>query len=705
MADTSLLFNVLAKDKASGVLSKVGGAAKAMGVAAAAGIFLLGKQSVDAARDLNETQSKVGVLFGKSAADITRFADTAAVKMGQSKQAVLDGASTFAVYGKGAGLAGKNLVGFSTGLTSLASDMASFSNTSPEEAIQAIGAAMRGESDPIEKYGVLLNENVIKNRALKEGIISTTKDALTPQQRVLAVQAELFAQTKDAQGDFARTSSGLANQQRILTAQWANMKTTIGQALLPVVTQFTTVLTSQVMPAMMQLWSVHGPAITAFLKQGADSFGVWAGQLQGMDWKGMFGDAKQAIGDLGPALAEVKNNGPAFADTLKVGGEVVGFLAEHSDLLAKALPYLAAGFLVVKAAQVAANVVAAVSVPLRIAEMMAQRRLAASNAQLTAAIVTQTSAARGAAASSALSTAATTAGDVAQKRSIISTIAAKAATIATSVATKAAAAAQWLFNAAMAANPIGLIVIAVIALVAGLIWAYKNVDWFRNAVNAVWKAIVGYVQWAVGMWMTIFRTWWAVFSGFWTAIGSFVVAGAKRWWSGVTGAFRLIVSAAGWLKDQVTGRVSAMVGLFTSLPGRISRATSGMFNGIRAAFRSAINWIVGKWNGLSFTIGGGSFMGMSVPSASFGTPNLPYLAKGGNILQGGSVVVGDAGPEILTLPSGATVTPLSRGGGAGGLVRVVIDLLGADADLKRRIQNMVRVDGQGDVQLTFGQAR
>ena len=90
--------------------------------------------------------------------------------------------------------------------------MASFKNTSPEEAITAIGAALRGESEPIRRYGVLLDEATLKHRALALGIISTTDQALTPQQKVLAATAEIYRQTGDIQGDFTRTSEGLANR-------------------------------------------------------------------------------------------------------------------------------------------------------------------------------------------------------------------------------------------------------------------------------------------------------------------------------------------------------------------------------------------------------------------------------------------------------------------------------------------------------------
>jgi hypothetical protein len=166
--------------------------------------------------------------------------------------------------------------------------MASFGNTTPEQAIEAIGAALRGESEPLRAYGVLLSDATIKARALSMGLVAVEVDALalsratetvekaqrayndavlkfgessveatdasrdleqagmalekvlggqvtelTTQQKLLATQAEIFAQTTAAQGDFGRTSDGLANQQRILDAQLQNLSVTIGTVFLP----------------------------------------------------------------------------------------------------------------------------------------------------------------------------------------------------------------------------------------------------------------------------------------------------------------------------------------------------------------------------------------------------------------------------------------------------------------------------------------
>lgn len=232
--------------------------------------------AVGAASDMGETISKTNVLFGDGADAVIAFAETAATQFGQSKQQALDAATTFATFGKAAGLAGEDLTTFSTDFVGLASDLASFNNTTPEQAINAIGAALRGESEPLRQYGVLLDDASMRQQALKMGLIETTTQALTPQQKVLAAQALIYQQTSAAQGDFARTSDGLANQQRILDAQWQNMQATIGQALLPVVLALTSQLNNlvqavlppvadfinnQVTPAMQYLADMIGPAI------------------------------------------------------------------------------------------------------------------------------------------------------------------------------------------------------------------------------------------------------------------------------------------------------------------------------------------------------------------------------------------------------------------------------------------------------------
>ena len=203
-------------------------AAALAGLAAAAGPAIM------AASDLEENLSKVNVVFGEGAASIEKFSKTAATSLGQSQNAVLQAAGTFGTFGKAAGLSGQDLATFSNDFTALASDLASFNNTTPEQAINAIGSALRGEAEPLRQFGVLLSDAALRDEALAMGLEVST-GALSAQTKILAAQSLIYKQTSDAQGDFARTSDGLANSSRVLKAQMADLQVSIGKALLPAV--------------------------------------------------------------------------------------------------------------------------------------------------------------------------------------------------------------------------------------------------------------------------------------------------------------------------------------------------------------------------------------------------------------------------------------------------------------------------------------
>lgn len=79
----------------------------------------------------------------------------------------------------------------------------------------------------------MLDDAALRNEAMKMGLISTTKDALTPQQKTLAAQSLILQQTSDAQGDFARTQDSTANSAKSASAQFENLKATVGEKLAP----------------------------------------------------------------------------------------------------------------------------------------------------------------------------------------------------------------------------------------------------------------------------------------------------------------------------------------------------------------------------------------------------------------------------------------------------------------------------------------
>lgn len=280
-----------------------------VGAGAAAGAF----KAIDAAADLAEETSKTGQLFGEAAKEIEDFSRTAARQFGQSRQDALEAANTFAIFGKAAGLAGDDLVGFSTDFVALASDLASFNNTKPEEAVEAIGAALRGEAEPLRRYGILLDDATLKQKALELGIYDGN-GALTQQQKIRAAEIAIYEQSSAAQGDFARTSEGLANQQRILRAEFANIVAQIGEKLLPIALELAQFFNDKVLPVIQ--------AVTdAFSERGL---------------AGVFDLAVNAIKQKGPAIRDniiaflqsafdwIRNTGiPAFLELMRKAGEAL----------------------------------------------------------------------------------------------------------------------------------------------------------------------------------------------------------------------------------------------------------------------------------------------------------------------------------------------------------------------------------------------
>lgn len=216
------------------------------GLKAAAGAFAAGaglaliKDSITAASDLAETTSKLQVVFGPAlAAQVEAFGATAAQALGQSSAQALSAAGTFGGLLTSMGLAQPEAAKISTEFVKLASDMASFNNASPEETLAALKSALVGENDPLKQFGVVLNAAAVQQAALASGLIKTG-EALTPATTAQATYTEIMRLSAQQQGDFGRTSEGLANQQRILTAQWADAKAQLGEVLLPTVLKVVT---------------------------------------------------------------------------------------------------------------------------------------------------------------------------------------------------------------------------------------------------------------------------------------------------------------------------------------------------------------------------------------------------------------------------------------------------------------------------------
>lgn len=218
--------------KKSGEMMRNAGAV--MSAAVTAPMLLLGNKMVSAASDLNETISKTQAIFTTSSGEMIQWSKSTAKAMGLSQRAALDYAANFAgalqnIGGMTDAQAGK----VSRVLVGLTADLSSFFNANQEDVAGALRSALTGEYEPMKRFNVLINDAALKQRALALGLDKGKKE-LSAQAKQAAALSLILEQTNKAQGDFAKTSEGLANKQRTVAAALEDLGAAIGQQLLPV---------------------------------------------------------------------------------------------------------------------------------------------------------------------------------------------------------------------------------------------------------------------------------------------------------------------------------------------------------------------------------------------------------------------------------------------------------------------------------------
>jgi hypothetical protein len=218
----------------SGAVKGVFAAAGGLAVGSAAVGFL--KDSISEASDLNETVSKSNVIFGKNAKVIDKWAKGAATSIGLSHQAALESAASFGDMFSQIGIGGDRAAKMSKGVVQLAADLGSFNNLSTDDVLERIAGGFRGEYDALQK----VIPNISAARVQQEALNRTHKKSvsqLTASEKAEATLAIIRKDGARATGDFARTSGGLANQQKILKARTDDLQAAVGKGLLPVTTK------------------------------------------------------------------------------------------------------------------------------------------------------------------------------------------------------------------------------------------------------------------------------------------------------------------------------------------------------------------------------------------------------------------------------------------------------------------------------------
>jgi hypothetical protein len=284
-------------------------------------IVAAGALAVKFASDLQESQSKVDVVFGRSAESVRKFGDDAAKSMGMSQAAALEATGTYGNLLRAMGLSETQSADMSTSLVTLAADLGSFNNVPIEEVFGALRSGLSGETEPLKRFGVNLNQAALKTEALALGLVSTGEE-MSAGAKAQAAYSLIMKQTTLAQGDFARTSDGAANSMRIARAQLEDAAAELGTLLLPAVSKVAGAFGA----FAGAIGNLPGPIQVGVLAIGglAAAFGpvVWAigsvmesvAKVMAVNWSGMFrtgvdaakGFASAVAGGMSQALTAIR---------------------------------------------------------------------------------------------------------------------------------------------------------------------------------------------------------------------------------------------------------------------------------------------------------------------------------------------------------------------------------------------------------------
>lgn len=200
-----------------------------------------GTAMVNSASDMQESINKVEVACKEGAQEVINFSGTTLKQFGIAKGTALDMMATFSDMGTGMGLESDSANKMSMSLVGLAGDLASFKNIRIDVAKTALNSIYTGETESLKQLGIVMTQANLNEFAMQQGI-GKTVDKMTQAEQVQLRYAYVMDKTKNAQGDFANTSDGAANQQRIFTESLKELSATFGENLLPVITPFITKL-------------------------------------------------------------------------------------------------------------------------------------------------------------------------------------------------------------------------------------------------------------------------------------------------------------------------------------------------------------------------------------------------------------------------------------------------------------------------------
>lgn len=695
-------------DRKSG---KLGDTVSKTGALAAAGMVTAGVAAAGfaykatmAASDLGENISKTDNVFKSSAATIHAWSENAAKDFGQSKRQAEEAAGTFGNLFVQLGIGGDKAADMSMQMTELASDFASFHNADISEVIGAQTAAFRGEYDALQRFVPTINAAAVEQKALEMTHKATTKE-LTAQEKALATQTLMMEGAGDAMGDFDRTNDSLANRLRTAQAASEDFSSRVGSKLLPVVLDawdafdrispvigktFSGALdtaTKTVAPLADTVQSTVAK-VGGYLTTGQYSFSQAFGADKAYEDMGLLERGAQGLGSVlggvfsgagNYSLSQLLQAGQAEEDMSRFQAAIAnvsGVLTDfYSGPIGQARETL--GSMFQNAQTIAASAVETFSsifgnITELVGAFFSTFQKWTSQHEGTVSEWRDKVSGLFASLSEAITLAWEAIGVAFDVGTVILTTAFDIIRGVFDVATGVILnlwgrfGTHLLDHLATAFDAIMQVLGGVFEAIRGIFNIFIGVftgDWGRawegvkQLFGGVWDVIVGIVQFAINAVSTVIGAGMAVISAAWGYV-----------WRGIQEVFSAVWDG---IVAYVRFQINSIVGIVHGIGAAISGAASGAFDGLKSAFTAAINFIIRKWNDLSFGLPDFDVMGQKVKGFRLDTPNIPLLATGGIVAGAGLAVVGEAGPELVNLNRGASVVPLPPGGSAG--TNVTID--------------------------------
>lgn len=304
------------KKSVLGLKKTLGGIASIVGVAfAGKSLIDFTKQALELGSSVSEVQNVVDTAFGDMSYKMEEFAKSSIRQYGMSQLAAKKTASTYMAMARGMQIPADAASSMALSLTALSGDVASFFNISQELADIKLKSVFTGETETLKDLGVVMTQTNLKAFALRNGM-NANIESMSQAELVSLRYQFVMEQLALAHGDFAKTQGSWANQTRILSMQWEEFMSVIGQGVINVLTPALRALNSMI--AVLIQWAQAFSNVTAAI------FGKQEAAAK---------SSASAIGAIGTSSADAAKGQEDLANaTKKAAKEAKGALAPYDQL-------------------------------------------------------------------------------------------------------------------------------------------------------------------------------------------------------------------------------------------------------------------------------------------------------------------------------------------------------------------------------------